>query len=40
MDSDLEALYVYLRYHLNQRSLLILFTILKACTVWKGQLPT
>jgi uncharacterized protein (DUF58 family) len=26
MDSDFEALYVYLRYHLNQRSLLILFT--------------
>ena len=26
MDSDFESLYVYIRHHLNQRSLLILFT--------------
>ena len=39
MDSDLEALYVYLRYHLNQRSLLILFTNFESLYSMERQLP-
>jgi uncharacterized protein (DUF58 family) len=38
-DSDFEALYVYLRYHLNQRSLLILFTNFESLYSMKRQLP-
>jgi uncharacterized protein (DUF58 family) len=39
MDSDFEALYVYLRYHLNQRSLLILFTNFESLYGLERQLP-
>ena len=38
MDSDFEALYVYLRYHLNQRSLLILFTNFESLTGMQRQM--
>ncbi len=39
MDSDFEALYVYVRYHLNQRSLLILFTNFESLYSMERQLP-
>jgi uncharacterized protein (DUF58 family) len=39
MDSDFEALYVYMRYHLNQRSLLILFTNFESLYSMERQLP-
>ncbi len=39
MDSDFEALYVYTRYHLNQRSLLILFTNFESFYSMERQLP-
>jgi len=39
MDSDFEALYVYIRYHLNQRSLLILFTNFESLYSMERQLP-
>ncbi|MBV9964049.1 MAG: DUF58 domain-containing protein [Parafilimonas sp.] len=39
MDSDFEALYVYTRYHLNQRSLLILFTNFESLYSMERQLP-
>lgn len=39
MDSDFENLYVYLRYHLNQRSLLILFTNFESLYGMERQLP-
>jgi uncharacterized protein (DUF58 family) len=38
-DSDFEALYVYTRYHLNQRSLLILFTNFESMYAVERQLP-
>lgn len=38
-DSDFEALYVYIRYHLNQRSLLILFTNFESLYSMERQLP-
>ncbi len=38
-DSDFEALYVYIRYHLNQRSLLILFTNFESLYNMERQLP-
>ncbi len=38
-DSDFEALYIYLRYHLNQRSLLILFTNFESLYSMERQLP-
>jgi uncharacterized protein (DUF58 family) len=38
-DSDFEALYVYARYHLNQRSLLILFTNFESIYAMERQLP-
>ncbi len=38
-DSDFEALYVYARYHLNQRSLLILFTNFESMYSMERQLP-
>jgi uncharacterized protein (DUF58 family) len=38
-DSDFEALYVYARYHLNQRSLLILFTNFESMYAMERQLP-
>lgn len=38
-DSDFEALYVYTRYHLNQRSLLILFTNFESLYSMERQLP-
>lgn len=38
-DSDFEALYVYMRYHLNQRSLLILFTNFESLYSMERQLP-
>lgn len=39
MDSDFEALYVFIRYHLNQRSLLILFTNFESLYSMERQLP-
>jgi len=39
LDSDFEALYVYTRYHLNQRSLLILFTNFESLFSMERQLP-
>ncbi|HEX5151430.1 MAG TPA: DUF58 domain-containing protein [Parafilimonas sp.] len=39
MDSDFEALYVYIRYHLNQRSLLVLFTNFESLYSMERQLP-
>jgi len=39
MDSDFESLYVYVRYHLNQRSLLILFTNFESLYSMERQLP-
>ncbi len=39
LDSDFEALYVYVRYHLNQRSLLILFTNFESLYSMERQLP-
>ncbi len=39
MDSDFEALYVYTRYHLKQRSLLILFTNFESLYSMERQLP-
>jgi len=38
-DSDFEALYIYARYHLNQRSLLILFTNFESLYSMERQLP-
>ena len=38
-DSDFEALYVFTRYHLNQRSLLILFTNFESLYSMERQLP-
>jgi len=38
-DTDFEALYVYTRYHLNQRSLLILFTNFESLYSMERQLP-
>lgn len=38
-DSDFEALYVHTRYHLNQRSLLILFTNFESLYSMERQLP-
>lgn len=38
-DSDFEALYVYTRYHVNQRSLLILFTNFESLYSLERQLP-
>ena len=39
MDTDFEALYVYIRYHLNLRSLLILFTNFESLYSMERQLP-
>ncbi|MFT4153332.1 DUF58 domain-containing protein [Parafilimonas sp.] len=39
MDSDFEALYVHTRYHLKQRSLLILFTNFESLYSMERQLP-
>ncbi len=39
MDSDFEALYIYIRHHLNQRSLLILFTNFESLYSMERQLP-